>query len=294
MGWWIPVAAAAAGYLIDRKMGGNGLQGAMMGGSLGYGSMGSGGTAAADAGGKGVTAMESASSANSLGGGANLLGGTSTAVGTGATTGATTGLVGSGIPTDGREIGGAGIDLLSNHDAGLELGTGMESGLTEVGSNAGYQFGDPFYNTSESVMQNKNFITEDMFKPTDIMNDYDTMGFDIDDMGNVVDFNATDMELFQPKGTERQLTMQDYAERGVDKFGKMMGKAGDYAYENPDKLILGGLSAASLLEGSNKNNTQTQTMPAGFKQANVSGLNVPNKNQQYIYRPRNRRNFRIG
>lgn len=83
MGWWIPVGMAAAGYLIDRKMGGNGLQGAMMGGSLGYGSMGSGGTAAADAGGKGVTAMESASSANSLGGGANLLGGTSTAVGTG-------------------------------------------------------------------------------------------------------------------------------------------------------------------------------------------------------------------
>ena len=290
----MPIAGAAAGYLIDKKMGGNGLSGAMMGGSLGYGGMGSGGTAAADAGGKGVTAMESASSANSLGGGANLLGGTSTAVGTGATTGTTTGLVGSGIPTDGREIGGAGIDLLSNYDAGLELGTGMESGLTEVGSNAGYQFGDPFYNASESVMQNKNFITEDMFKPTNIMNDYDTMGFDIDDMGNVVDFNATDMELFQPKGTERQLTMQDYAERGVDKFGKMMGKAGDYAYENPDKLILGGLSAASLLEGNSRNNTQTQTMPSGFKQANVSGLNVPNKNQQYIYRPRNRRNFRIG
>ncbi len=95
MGWWMPLAAAATGYLIDRKMGGNGLQGAVMGGSLGYGSMGSGGTAAADAGGKGVTAMESASSANSLGGGANLLGGTSTAVGTGATTGATTGILGS-------------------------------------------------------------------------------------------------------------------------------------------------------------------------------------------------------
>lgn len=91
----MPVAGAAAGYLIDRKMGGNGLSGAMMGGSLGYGGMGSGGTAAADAGGKGVTAMESANSANSLGGGANLLGGTSTAVGTGATTGATTGILGS-------------------------------------------------------------------------------------------------------------------------------------------------------------------------------------------------------
>lgn len=95
MSFWLPVGMAAAGYIIDRQMGGNGLTGAMMGGSLGYGSMGSGGTAAADAGGKGVTAMESASSANSLGGGANLLGGTSTAVGTGATTGATTGILGS-------------------------------------------------------------------------------------------------------------------------------------------------------------------------------------------------------
>ena len=96
MGWWMPIAGAAAGYLIDRKMGGNGLSGAMMGGSLGYGGMGSGSeAAAADGAGKGVTSMESASSANSLGGGANLLGGTSTAVGTGATTGTTTGILGS-------------------------------------------------------------------------------------------------------------------------------------------------------------------------------------------------------
>ena len=96
MGWWMPIAGAAAGYLIDRQMGGNGLSGAMMGGSLGYGGMGSGSeTAAADGAGKGVTSMESATSANSLNGGANLLGGTSTAVGTGATTGATTGILGS-------------------------------------------------------------------------------------------------------------------------------------------------------------------------------------------------------
>ena len=96
MGWWIPVAAAAGGYIIDRQMGGNGLKGAMLGGSLGYGSMGAGSeTAAAEGAGKGVTGMESATSANSLNGGANLLGGTSTAVGTGATTGATTGILGS-------------------------------------------------------------------------------------------------------------------------------------------------------------------------------------------------------
>jgi hypothetical protein len=96
MGWWMPIAGAAAGYLIDRQMGGNGLSGAMMGGSLGYGGMGTGSeTAAAEGAGKGVTGMESATSANSLNGGANLLGGTSTAVGTGATTGATTGILGS-------------------------------------------------------------------------------------------------------------------------------------------------------------------------------------------------------
>ena len=96
MSFWLPVGMAAAGYMLDRQMGGNGLKGAMMGGSLGYGSMGSGSeTAAADGAGKGVTSMESATSPNSLNGGANLLGGTSTAVGTGATTGATTGILGT-------------------------------------------------------------------------------------------------------------------------------------------------------------------------------------------------------
>ena len=43
MSFWLPVGMAAAGYMLDRQMGGNGLTGAMMGGSLGYGSMGSGG-----------------------------------------------------------------------------------------------------------------------------------------------------------------------------------------------------------------------------------------------------------
>lgn len=61
MSFWIPVAAASAGYLIDRQMGGDGLKGALLGGSLGYGGMGSGSeTATAEGGGKGVTGMDSA------------------------------------------------------------------------------------------------------------------------------------------------------------------------------------------------------------------------------------------
>jgi hypothetical protein len=42
MAWWMPVVAAAGGYMIDKKMGGSGLQGAMLGGSLGYGAGGAG------------------------------------------------------------------------------------------------------------------------------------------------------------------------------------------------------------------------------------------------------------
>lgn len=242
----------AAGYVADRALGGNGMTGLTIG-SLGAGAAG-GFTMPSFSGSLGT----GATAANSLGGGTALMGGASTAAGTGVTTGATTGLIGSGIPTDGRVIPSAGIDLLS------------KSGLTEVGSNAGYKFGDPFYNASESVMQNKNFITEDMFKPTNL----DTMGLDIDDMGNVVDFNPTDMELLQPIGTERQLTMQDYSERGVDKFGKMMGKAGDYAYENPDKILQGGLSAASLME---KMNPNIPTQPVAGKVSRQAY--APNKNR---------------
>ena len=249
----------AAGYVADRAMGGNGMTGTALATGIGAGT----GFALPSFGGSLGTG---ATAANSLGGGATLMGGASTAAGTGVTTGATTGLVGSGIPTDGRVIPSAGIDLLSNHNAGLELGAGMESGLTEVGSNAGYQFGDPFYNTSESVMQNKNFITEDMFKPTNL----DTMGLEIDDMGNVVDFNATDMELFQPIGTERELTMQDYSEKGVDKLDKMI----DYAYENPAKILQGGLTAASLMERMNPN---IPTQPVAGKISRQAY--TPNKNR---------------
>ena len=107
MSFWIPVAAAATGYLIDRKMGGNGVKGAMMGGSLGYGGMSSGASAGGAAGGKGAnTAATSLNAGTALGsGGMATAQGTSTlglgsAVGT---SGATTGILGSSVDNMGLE-----------------------------------------------------------------------------------------------------------------------------------------------------------------------------------------------
>ena len=98
MGWWMPVAGAAAGYLIDRKMGGNGLSGAMMGGSLGYGGMGSGASAGGAAGGKGAnTAATSLNAGTALGSGgmATAQGASTLGLGSALGTPATTGILGA-------------------------------------------------------------------------------------------------------------------------------------------------------------------------------------------------------
>lgn len=94
----MPVAGAAAGYLIDRKMGGNGLSGAMMGGSLGYGGMGSGASAGGAAGGKGAnTAATSLNAGTALGSGgmASAQGASTLGLGSALGTPATTGILGS-------------------------------------------------------------------------------------------------------------------------------------------------------------------------------------------------------
>ena len=293
---WNVIAPMVAGFAVDKMMGGNGVQGAIGGATMGYGS---GATAAGGAaGGKGAVAgnagANSVMAGNAFGSGGfgNLLGqGGSNALGLESAIKSTVDSAGM-IPIDYSNTAGPGIDILSNYDAGLPLDSGFNSYLTEVGGNTGYQYGEPFLNPQEAFLQDKNLITDDMFKPATL----DTMGISIDDNG-VVQHNPTDMELFQPKETNRELTMQDYAERGVDKFGKMISKAGDYAYDyaynNPDKLLLGGLQVASLLDNNTKKEVM-QNLPAGFKQANVSGLNVPNQNLQYVVRPRKQRNYKIG
>ena len=111
MGWWMPVAAAATGYLIDRKMGGNGLQGAMMGGSLGYGGMGSGASAGGAAGGKGAnTAATSLNAGTALGSGgmATAQGASTLGLGSALGTPATTGILGSST------------NAINNYDIGME------------------------------------------------------------------------------------------------------------------------------------------------------------------------------
>jgi len=83
----------AAGYVADRAMGGNGMTGAALAGGIGAGT----GFALPSFGGSLGTG---ATAANSLGGGAALMGGTGTAVGT---SGATTGILGSSVGNMGLE-----------------------------------------------------------------------------------------------------------------------------------------------------------------------------------------------
>ena len=301
---WNVIIPAAAGYIMDKSQGGKGWKGAAIGAAGGY----AGGKGAPGGSILGDTAANTTATGLNSG---NLLtsGGAGNALGLESAVASQAGNAGGMIPIDfnntqsylnnspfGPELPNRlGVDLMSNSNAGLPLETGFDSGLTEVGSNAGYQPGDPFYNPQDAFMQNQDIINEDMFKPTtEFLDGYGdkTMGLSIDDNG-VVQHNPTDMELFQPKGTDRELTMQDYAERGMDKFGKMVSKTGDYLYDNPDKVIMGGLSVASMLEGNNKSQIQ-QTSPAGFKQANLSGLTAPNSNGQYVYRPQQKRSTLLG
>ena len=81
----VPLAMAAGGYMLDKQMGGDGTKGAVMGGAAGAGK----GPAGAAAGAGGTTAkvgssmmmnplIQNPAMANSLAGGANLMGGLST------------------------------------------------------------------------------------------------------------------------------------------------------------------------------------------------------------------------
>tara|TARA_R110001592_G_scaffold257439_1_gene521019 strand:+ start:224 stop:1048 length:825 start_codon:yes stop_codon:yes gene_type:complete len=254
------------GYAVDKMMGGSGMTGLSLGAGLSTGGFGTGGFGALEA---GNTTANSLNVGNMLG-----QGGVKNALGLESAITSQLNNAGEMIPIDFNNT----QNFLNKKDFGQDYTT-FDSGLTEVGGNTNYKHGDPFYNPQDAFMQNENLINESMFKPINS----NTMGISIDDNG-VVQHNPTDMELFQPKGTNRELTMQDYAEKGMDKFGEIAGKTGDYLYDNPDKVILGGLSLASMLENNNKSQTQ-QIAPAGFKQANLSGLTVPNPNGQYVYRP---------
>ena len=294
---WNVIIPAAAGYIMDKSQGGKGWKGAAMGAAGGY----AGGKGAPGGSILGDTAANTTATGLNSG---NLLtsGGAGNALGLESAVSSSPDMSGAFKGIDyGASNNQLGIDLMqdmnvkgiaenSNNFGGYNLGASSDSGLksfSDKGINASYSPGDPFYNpNSTEYSQNLELFDETAFKRTD--------GFDIDDEG-FLNYNEDSRELMQPVGTDRELTLQDYAGKGFDKLKDLGGKAVDYAYENPDKVVMGGLGAASLLEESRNKNSIIQTVPGGFKQANVSGLNVPNSNGQYIYRePKTKRRTLLG
>jgi hypothetical protein len=153
MVWWVPLAMAAGGYVLDKQMGGNGTKGAIGGLTMGYG-MGAGGAAGASggaAGGKGMAGNTAATGLNAgtaLGSGgmasaqgAGYLGMGGSAVNAGLGTGLNTGLqnvtnriTGSGFqPYDMTETLGnsiTGVDAMPFQDLGLNVDNAILDPIT--------------------------------------------------------------------------------------------------------------------------------------------------------------------
>tara|TARA_R110000822_G_scaffold202754_1_gene339761 strand:+ start:268 stop:999 length:732 start_codon:yes stop_codon:yes gene_type:complete len=164
----------------------------------------------------------------------------------------------------------SGVDLMSNYNAGLPLETGFESGLTKIGSNAGYEAGMPFYNPADITNQNLNLIQNDMFKPANLG-------------------NMSKGEYLQPLGTDNQLS---YADK-IKNFGSDIY---DYGEKNPDKMLMGGLQIGSLLTDTRQNDLLTQAKGAGINPAQIKGLIAPSQVTPMLssYAPTKKKQFKIG
>jgi len=148
MVWWVPLAMAAGGYVLDKQTGGDGTKGAIGGLTMGYG-MGAGGAAGASggaAGGKGAnTAANSTFAGNALGQGGGIMGGSAVnaGLGTGLNTGLNTGLqnvtnriTGSGFQpygmteTLGNSITGVDAAAMNFQDLGLNVNNAILDPIT--------------------------------------------------------------------------------------------------------------------------------------------------------------------
>jgi hypothetical protein len=70
----------------------------------------------------------------------------------------------------------------------------------------------------------------------------------------------------------------------------------DYAQENPDKLLTGGLAVGSILEPSPQEKMTAAARGAGINPAQVQGLITPNQVKPIMTAviPRTKRQYRIG
>jgi len=180
MAWWIPLAMAAGGYVIDKQMGGNGMKGALLGAAGGaFMPAGAGlasGTAATTAGNVAAggisggvatgTALGSGGMASAQGmgylgaGGSGLLGGTTAATAKamgGYGSGSLGGMTGTGFSGTSAPVLAGSPALTTAGGTGLSnpyLGNAYPSSLT-TGSQ-----GVPTNNLSSLLTQGKDYISE--------------------------------------------------------------------------------------------------------------------------------------
>lgn len=165
MAWWIPLAMAAGGYVIDKQMGGDGTKGALLG--LGGGAMlpaapalASGTAAATTAGTTGatMTGFGGAGGFGTAAGGQGLLGGTATAKAMGGYgSGSLGGMTGTGFSGTSAPVLAGSPALTTVGGQGLSnpyLGNAYPSSLT-TGSQ-----GVPTNNLSSLLTQGKDFVVD--------------------------------------------------------------------------------------------------------------------------------------
>jgi hypothetical protein len=167
MAWWIPLAMAAGGYVIDKQMGGDGKKGALLG--LAGGAMLpaapalASGTAATTAGtvgttGATMTGFGGAGGFGTAAGGQGLLGGTATAKAMGGYgSGSLGGMTGTGFSGTSAPVLAGSPALTTAGGTGLSnpyLGNAYPSSLT-TGSQ-----GVPTNNLSSLLTQGKDFVVD--------------------------------------------------------------------------------------------------------------------------------------
>lgn len=154
---------------------------------------------------------------------------------------------------------GNGIPLTDMYDKGMLTEQGLAD-MNNMFSNTPFQPMESFTDPTLGTMADTNLLGEVPFKNIDLMS-----------------------------GQERQKDLMDK----VSDFGSSVF---DYAEENPDKLLTGGLAVGSILEPSPQEKMTAAARGAGINPAQVQGLITPNQVKPIMTAviPRTKRQYRIG
>jgi len=173
---------------------------------------------------------------------------------------------------------GNGIPLTDMYDKGMLT----EQGLSDM-NNMFPEFTYDKYQTLGDLNNVNNYTST--FNPMESFTD--------PALGTMADTNLLGEVPFKNidlmSGQERQKDLMDK----VSDFGSSVF---DYAQENPDKLLTGGLAVGSILEPSPQEKMTAAARGAGINPAQVQGLITPNQVKPIMTAviPRTKRQYRIG